>query len=72
NRDRVWMGEALEATEAFTKAGGTVPLPKDAPEHLVTARWMLEELRLSLFAQQLGARGPVSVQRIRRALETKS
>ncbi|MGO3248330.1 ATP-dependent RNA helicase HrpA [Agrococcus casei] len=72
NRDRVWMGEALEATEAFTKAGGKVPLPMDAPEHLVTARWMLEELRLSLFAQQLGARGPVSVQRIRRALESKS
>jgi ATP-dependent helicase HrpA len=30
---------------------------------------MLEELRLSLFAQHLGAVGPVSVQRIRRALE---
>ncbi len=30
--------------------------------------WMLEELRLSLFAQPLGAQGPISVQRIRKQL----
>jgi ATP-dependent helicase HrpA len=29
--------------------------------------WMLEELRLSLFAQPLGAHGPISVQRIRKS-----
>jgi ATP-dependent helicase HrpA len=29
---------------------------------------MLEELRISLFAQPLGAHGPISVQRIRKAL----
>jgi ATP-dependent helicase HrpA len=29
---------------------------------------MLEELRLSLFAQQLGTAGTVSIQRIRKAL----
>jgi ATP-dependent helicase HrpA len=31
-------------------------------------RWMLEELRVSLFAQQLGTDGPVSVQRVRKAI----
>ena len=31
--------------------------------------WMLEELRVSHFAQSLGTRGPVSAKRIRRALE---
>ncbi|MBT2214193.1 ATP-dependent RNA helicase HrpA [Actinomadura sp. NEAU-AAG7] len=31
-------------------------------------RWMLEELRVSLFAQQLGTRYPVSDKRIRKAL----
>ena len=30
--------------------------------------WMLEELRISLFAQQLKTAGPVSVQRIQKAL----
>jgi ATP-dependent helicase HrpA len=31
--------------------------------------WLLEELRVSQFAQGLGTRGPVSAKRIRRALE---
>ncbi|MBX9471545.1 MAG: DUF3418 domain-containing protein [Chryseoglobus sp.] len=30
------------------------------------AGWMLDALRLSLFGQPLGARGPISVQRIRK------
>ena len=32
-------------------------------------RWLLEELRVSHFAQGLGVRGPVSAKRIRRALQ---
>ncbi|MDO5025263.1 MAG: ATP-dependent RNA helicase HrpA [Trueperella sp.] len=35
---------------------------------LQQARWMLEELRVSLFAQQLGTAGKVSPQRIRKLL----
>ena len=31
-------------------------------------RWMLEEYRVSLWAQQLGTDGPVSDQRIRKVL----
>jgi ATP-dependent helicase HrpA len=31
--------------------------------------WMLEELRVSQFAQSLGTRGPISAKRIRRALQ---
>mgnify|MGYP003114306160 CR=1 FL=1 len=67
-RDRAWMLEVAEATELYRRAGGTLPLASDSPARVVEARWMLEELRLSLFAQQLGARGPISVQRIRKAL----
>ncbi len=33
-----------------------------------TAQWMIEEFRVSLFAQQLGTEGPVSEKRIRGAL----
>jgi ATP-dependent helicase HrpA len=33
------------------------------------ARWMIEELRVNLFAQNLGTRHPVSPQRIRKALD---
>ena len=32
-------------------------------------RWMIEELRVSLFAQTLGTRGPVSERRILAALD---
>jgi ATP-dependent helicase HrpA len=32
------------------------------------ARWMLEEHRVALFAQQLGTKGPTSEQKIRKAL----
>ncbi|CAN5154104.1 ATP-dependent RNA helicase HrpA [soil metagenome] len=67
-RDRQWQVEVEQATTLYREAGGTLPLAPDAEPRLAAARWMLEELRLSLFAQQLGAVGPVSVQRIRKAL----
>jgi TolB-like protein len=68
-RDRQWQTEVEQATSLYLQAGGTLPLAADADARLATARWMLEELRLSLFAQHLGAAGPVSVQRIRKVLE---
>jgi ATP-dependent helicase HrpA len=67
-RDRQWQTEVEQATALYHEAGGVLPLPPDAEPRLTSARWMLEELRLSLFAQRLGAAGPVSVQRIRKAL----
>ncbi|MHA6670320.1 ATP-dependent RNA helicase HrpA [Homoserinimonas sp. A447] len=71
-RDRVWMGEVASATEKFVSAGGTIPLPTDAAPHLVRARWLIEELRLSLFAQHLGTAEPVSLQRIQKVLSAGS
>ncbi|HEV7622814.1 MAG TPA: DUF3418 domain-containing protein, partial [Amnibacterium sp.] len=68
NRDRVWMTEVAAATELYLAAGGVLPLTRDVPERLVRVRWLLEELRLSLFAQSLPASEPVSLQRIRKAL----
>ncbi|GMA96055.1 hypothetical protein GCM10025881_28790 [Pseudolysinimonas kribbensis] len=67
-RDRVWQSETEQALALYRDAGGPLPLELATPQRLVEVRWMLEELRLSLFAQPLGARGPVSVQRIRKAL----
>ena len=39
------------------------------PEALREVPWMLEELRVSQFAQGLGTRGPVSSKRIRSAVD---
>ena len=40
---------------------------RDDPD-VQAVRWMIEELRVSLFAQTLGTNGPVSEKRIRTAL----
>jgi ATP-dependent helicase HrpA len=72
-RDRVWMTEVQTATARYEAAGGTIPLAPPAsekrlPENLVHARWLLEELRISLFAQHLGTSEAVSLQRINKLL----
>jgi ATP-dependent helicase HrpA len=67
-RDRTWLTEVEQATTLYLEAGGTLPLTATTPSRLVPVRWMLEELRLSLFAQHLGAAGAVSIQRIKKAL----
>ncbi len=67
-RDRAWQNEIDRAAALYTEAGGVVPLPVDAPKRLVRARWLIEELRVSLFAQQLRTAEPVSLQRIQKAL----
>jgi ATP-dependent helicase HrpA len=45
------------------------PEGRALPAALREVPWMLEELRVSHFAQALGTRGPVSSKRIRRALD---
>jgi ATP-dependent helicase HrpA len=67
-RDRVWMTEVQTATARFTEAGGRIPLTPNSAPSIVHARWMLEELRISLFAQQLGTAETVSLQRIQKVL----
>ncbi len=64
NRDQMQMQEVqsfearLEARLASERRGGVVP-----PE-LAEFRWWIEELRVSLFAQQLGTTFPVSAKRL--------
>ncbi|MEW1834085.1 ATP-dependent RNA helicase HrpA [Microbacterium sp. NPDC079995] len=67
-RDRQRMTEYERAAALYADAGGTLPLPSGAPAHLAHARWLLEEFRISLFAQRLGTAEPVSLQRISKAL----
>ena len=63
-RDRVWSGELGELWAQYQAR-----LAKHAQEgkrdaELQVYRWMLEEYRVSLFAQQLGTRLPVSDKRL--------
>ncbi|WP_424937496.1 MULTISPECIES: ATP-dependent RNA helicase HrpA [Bacteria] len=67
-KDRARMNEYERVAQAYADAGGTIPLPPGAPPALVEVRWLLEEYRVSVFAQRLGTAQPVSPQRIAKAL----
>ena len=71
-RDRAWQNEIDRALGLYAEAGGAIPLPEPAPEFLTRARWQIEELRVSLFAQQLRAAESVSLQRIQKTLRERS
>ncbi len=67
-RDRQRMTEFERAAAVFAEAGGSIPLPADATPALTRTRWLLEEYRVSLFAQHLGTAEPVSLPRIQKSL----
>jgi ATP-dependent helicase HrpA len=67
-RDRQRMTEFERAAALYTESGGAIPVPPDAPAALARTRWLLEEYRVSLFAQHLGTAEPVSLQRIQKTL----
>jgi len=69
-KDRAAQVELVQALQVFANAGGELPLQASAATNLVRARWLFEELRVSLFAQTLGTKDPVSLQRIKKALES--
>ncbi|WP_221633942.1 ATP-dependent RNA helicase HrpA [Nocardioides luti] len=68
NRDRALMDQLLDLQDAVLHQ--LEALPDGRPPHasLRQARWMVEEYRVSLFAQHLGTPYPVSDQRIRKVL----
>ncbi|WP_139981591.1 ATP-dependent RNA helicase HrpA [Nocardioides litoris] len=68
HRDRQLMDQVLPLQEAYDHRVAALPAGRPPDERLRRVRWMLEEYRVSLWAQQLGTDGPVSDQRIRKAL----
>ncbi len=69
-RDRRLEIELNQAILLFENAGGSLPLKEGMPENIVKARWALEEFRVSLFAQSLGTAEPVSMERIKKILNS--
>jgi ATP-dependent helicase HrpA len=67
-RDRSGMAIVHTLTEEYQKRLRAIPTGKHPSPELLEVRWMLEELRISLFAQTIGTPYPVSEKRIRRAL----
>ena len=69
-RDRSGMAIIQNLTDEYQKHLRAVPTGKYPSPELLDVRWMLEELRISLFAQTIGTPYPVSEKRIRKALAT--
>ncbi|MCI1636145.1 ATP-dependent RNA helicase HrpA [Bifidobacterium sp.] len=73
-RDVRWAWQAEEAEQIVATASHNAQqepagaLREDLVERSAHARWMLEEFYVSLWAQELGTSGPVSVQRIRKII----
>ena len=67
-RDAERMAIVHRVTEAYRRASGELPAASRGIQSARTVRWMIEELRVSLFAQALGTPAPVSEQRIQKAL----
>jgi ATP-dependent RNA helicase HrpA len=64
------MRAVRELEDEYERRLAAWPPGRPLSPALREVKWMLEELRVSHFAQSLGTRGPVSSKRIRRALES--
>ncbi len=71
-RDAANMAVARRAEQAYRQAVADLPPARRTGPQVTEVRWMLEELRVSLFAQTLGTLGPVSETRVLAALDRLS
>jgi ATP-dependent helicase HrpA len=62
------MASMARVQAAYLHAVAALPAGRPLPAELRDIRWLLEELRVSLFAQHLKTARPVSVQRVEKAL----
>ncbi|SNS68262.1 ATP-dependent helicase HrpA [Actinomadura mexicana] len=67
-RDRMLAHQVEVLTQEYDQTLRRLHPARREEEPARQIRWMLEELRVSLFAQQLGTRYPVSDKRIRKAM----
>ena len=68
-RDAQRMAVVRTVTEAYQQAVADLSAARRSDPDVQAVRWMIEELRVSLFAQLLGTSGPVSEKRIHAALD---
>jgi ATP-dependent helicase HrpA len=68
-RDAERMAATRRVTDAYQRAIEQLPAARRYGQDVQAVRWMIEELRVSLFAQVLGTSGPVSEKRILAALD---
>ena len=72
HRDRAQMLRVEQVQQAWQQWLNKLPPKRQQEEEVKAVRWMLEELRVSLFAQQLGTPYPISDKRILQTIEQLS
>ncbi len=69
NKDRLHMLKVESAVKDYKELLNKIPKGVEVPDNVKEIRWMIEELRVSYFAQQLGTPYPVSDKRIKNAID---
>jgi ATP-dependent helicase HrpA len=68
-RDELWMRQVAAVTAEYEQLRARVPATGAPDDPVVRVRWMIEELRVGLFAQGVGTPRPVSEQRVYKAID---
>ena len=64
NQDRLKLIEVNKAVDKYTRVLSAQRKDKPVAQDILMTKWMIEELRISLFAQNLGTAQPISLKRI--------
>jgi ATP-dependent helicase HrpA len=68
-RDELWTAQVAAVTAEYEQLRAQVPSTGAPDDPVVRVRWMIEELRVGLFAQALGTPRPISEQRVYKAID---
>ncbi|WP_372436277.1 ATP-dependent RNA helicase HrpA [Vibrio metschnikovii] len=69
NKDRLHMLKIESVVNEYKTLLNKIPKGMAVPESVKEIRWMIEELRVSYFAQQLGTPYPISDKRVKQAID---
>lgn len=69
NKDRLHMLKIESVVNEYKTLLNKIPKGVAVPESVKEIRWMIEELRVSYFAQQLGTPYPISDKRVKQAID---
>jgi ATP-dependent helicase HrpA len=69
-RDELWMRQVAAVTAEYEQLRAQAPGTGAPDDPVARVRWMIEELRVGLFAQGIGTPRPVSEQRVYKAIDS--
>ncbi|MGY1605214.1 ATP-dependent RNA helicase HrpA [Geodermatophilus sp. SYSU D00815] len=68
-RDALWTDQVAAVTAEYEELRRRVPATGAPDDPVARVRWMIEELRVGLFAQGIGTPRPISEQRVYKAID---